>query len=143
MFKRHFIFRFLGTLLFIGLLIAGGAAAFHAGQSQGYVQGLAASGAQLTAPIQEAPNLPGVMPGYFGPMGLHRPHFFPFFGIGLALFFFFVVGGFFRMMSFRHWMHHAQMQGHGPWNHGMHQHPCEKPSETTTSDTPPAAETKQ
>ncbi len=138
--KRHFFLRFIGTLLLIGLLIAGGAAAFQAGQARGYMLGAAAAGTQLSAPPAVQPAFPGGMPGYFTPYGFHPMHFFPFFGIGLALLFFFAVGGMFRMMAFRHWMRHAHMEGHGPWGAGMQR--CtgdaagKKPGDTGPSEPP-------
>jgi hypothetical protein len=142
-YKRHFIFRFLGTLLFIGLLIAGGAAVFQAGQSQGYMQGIAASNTQLSAPVEGQPGLPRVMPGYYaGPYGFGRPHLFPFFGVGLALFFFFAIGGMFRMMAFRHWTHHASMEGRGPWGHVHHWGGDPAGKKPGPADASPSGETK-
>lgn len=129
MFRGHFIFRLLGMLLLVGLLIGGSALLFRAGESQGYALGLAASGKELTAPAPGANPAPGMFPGYpFYGYGFYRPFFMPFFapfgffGGGLfLLFFFFVIGGIFRMLF---WSRHAMWRngpGHsGPWAGGPH-----------------------
>ena len=121
--KGHFVFRLLGTLLLIALLVGGGALLFRAGQAQGYTLGLAASGSQLTSP--GANPAPGGAPMPFYGYGFYRPHFMPFFGPlgflggGLALLFFFMVtGAIFRMFAMRHFLWHAGT--HGPWAGGPH-----------------------
>jgi hypothetical protein len=90
------------------------------------------------------------MPGYYGAYGFHGPRFFPFFpffGIGLALLFFFTIGGMLRMMAFRHWMQHARMEGHGPWGPGMHpwggDPTGKKPADSAPTDPPTASETSK
>ena len=113
--KGFFLFRFLGMVVVIALLVGAGSLLFQAGQTQGYALGLnTAAGKELGAP---APVMPAPYYGH----GWVRPHFSPFgpllglfFFCGLpVLFFFFMAGGFFRHMAWRrgHWA-----GGHGhPW----------------------------
>ena len=159
MFHRgHFVLRILGTLLLIGVLVAGGAALFHAGQSQGYAMGIATAANPITAQPQTAPGAPGsAVPGPFyprGPFGYgygygypYGPHFMPFFfpfgflGIGLFLLFLFMIGGVFRMFAFRRhmmWRHNNPEGWDGPWGHGMHHgEPGSKPANPDASKDAP------
>ena len=125
MFQRgFFIFRFLGLLLLIALLVGGGSMLFQAGQAQGYAMGLAAAGKELPAP-----------PPYYG-YGWMAPHF-SLFGPLMGLFFFglpllfvlFAVGGIFRRRS---WMH-----GHGSWAGGPQQGPWGPPPWGAAPQQPP------
>ena len=74
--KKWIVWRVVATLLLVGLLIAGGVAAYRAGWSQGYGAG------QATAGGEEGATLPYPSPGW-GRIG--RPlAFMPFlFGAGL------------------------------------------------------------
>jgi hypothetical protein len=137
MFHRgHFVLRILGALLLIGVMIAGGALLFRAGQAQGYALGAATAANQIAAPnANGAPAPNGVMPGPFYPRGPYGygysygfgPHFMPlffpfgFFGIGLFVLFLFLIGGVFRIFAFRrHMMWHRHPEGwDGPWGPGM------------------------
>ena len=110
------VFRIIGTLILIGILIGGGVMIYNAGQAQGYAMGLAAANQDGAAP---APN-GGIAPYYgyapFYGLGWGRAFFFPFgplFGfmaIGALFFLFFgVIGAIFRR---RTW-------GHGAWASGQ------------------------
>lgn len=135
MFRHGFVWRLIATLLFVGLLVAGGFALFRAGFAQGYQ--VAALTAKAGSTGSTAPAVPGagMMPFYgmyprygFGP-GFGFPGFFsPFrflFGIGFFFLMLFLVGGFIRMMVFgsfmrRRWAAAGQPGNweHGPWGHG-------------------------
>ncbi len=120
--------RFVLALVLIGVLVGGGALVFHAGQVQGYAQGLAASG-KLPAPqgvapqgsVPAAPVYPGYWPGYWGGYGWGGPHFFfpfgPLFGLFFFLIFFFLIGGLVRMLIFRRFFWGGPWQG-GHWRGG-------------------------
>jgi hypothetical protein len=114
-----FFLRLLGFLVLVGLLIAGGALIYQAGQNQGYLLGQAAAGAEAPAGVQPAPLAPGYLPYYY-----YRPHFgfFPFggfFGLFLgALLIFFLL----RLVFWpRHWGYHGWGHRYGGW----HDHPHE------------------
>ncbi len=99
--RGSILFRILGALVIIGILVTAGVFIFQAGQAQGYAMGLAAAG-------KDGVTTPAPYPyyGYGYGLGFH-PFFFPFFfPLGGLLFFFglffllrFVFGGFGR----RHW----------------------------------------
>jgi len=114
-----FFIRLLGFLVLVGLLIAGGALIFQAGQTQGYLLGQAFAGAEAPAGVQPAPLAPGYPPYYY-----YRPHFgfFPFGGffglfLGVLLFFFLL-----RLVFWpRHWGHkYGHWHDHPPYQEGQH-----------------------
>ncbi len=104
MFGRFSIWRFLFTLLMIGLLVAGGVALYQFAFGQGYQAAIVASGSAGGSGTTAQPAYPGYLPWWpvFG-----FPFFFPpfgiFLGIGLIFFLFFIVGGLFRFGSRRYW----------------------------------------
>lgn len=110
--KKWIVWRVVATLLLVGLLIAGGVAAYRAGWSQGYGAG------QATVGGEEGATLPYPSPGW-GRIG--RPlAFMPFlFGAGLlfklalGLVFLVVVG---KLIRFIVWgaAFHPVMCGPGP-----------------------------
>jgi len=114
MFRRgFFVFRLVGMLVLIALLVGGGSMLFRAGEAQGYAMGLNAAGKDLPVPA----------PYYgYGARGWMAPHFSPFgpllglFFFGLPLLFvFFAIGGFFRRMAWGHGPHHGHPWGDRPW----------------------------
>ena len=120
MFRNGLVFRFIGVLLLIGLIAAGGVMAYQAGVVQGVAQAptVATAIAQSAENGQGAPVPPlmygqGYGYGYY-PMYGHHFGFFPFGVCGsiLLVFFFF---GLLRMLFFRPW--HSGWGGHrhGPW----------------------------
>jgi len=126
--KGHFLFRLLGVLLLIAVLIGGGALLFRSGQAQGYAIGLAASGKELTVPAPGANPGPSMFPGGHYGYGFYPPHFMPFFapfgclaGGMFLLFFFFAMGGILRMFAWRHMLRHAGPGPNGP-SSGWHRH---------------------
>ncbi len=100
MFGRFGLWRFLLTLLLIGLLVAGGVAFYQFAYGQGYQAALASG----TAGSNIQPANPGYAPYWYG-WGF--PFFFPpfgiFLGIGFIFFLFFIVGGLFRFGGRRYW----------------------------------------
>ncbi len=100
MFGRFGIWRFLFTLLLIGLVVAGGVALYQFAFAQGYNSALASG----TGGSSAQPVYPGYGPYGFG-WGF--PFFFPpfglFLGIGFFFFLFFIIGGLFRFGGRRHW----------------------------------------
>ena len=120
--RGSFFLRFLGVLILVGILLAGGALLYRAGQTQGYQMGAAAASSAAegetpgTAPL--VPYGPGYWPYY------PRPHFglFPFFPFGglcssilLVLLVLFAL----RLIFWpRHWFYH----GKGPGGWGEHPH---------------------
>lgn len=119
--RGSIIFRVLGVLLLLGVLIAAGVFIFQAGQAQGYALGLAAADkGTLTQP-------PAVPYPYYGyGYGIGRPFFFPFFPLGGILFFFgllFLLSFVFRGFRGRGWHRYGggYYGGQGPWGPGPNQ----------------------
>ena len=121
MFRKGLVFRVIGALFLIGLIIAGGAMAFKAGE----VRGVSQAPAVATAIAQAAENGQGVpvppmmyqhsyVPGY--PMYGHHFGFFPIGTICGSIFFLFLFFGLIKMIFFRG-MWHRGWEGHkhGPW----------------------------
>ena len=114
--RGSFIWRLIGILVLVGLVVGGGVMAYRAGVAQGIAQAPEVVAAFSSA-AENGQGLP--MPAYgFGyPGNGMRPHFgfFPFggiFGIFLSIFLFF---GLLRLI-FRPWgWHYSPMHGHGPW----------------------------
>ena len=113
MFWRGGFWRFLLTLLLVGLLIGGGVALYQAGFGQGYNAGLAASAGDGTA------HLPPAYGYYYPPFaGWGFPFFGPFgilLGIGFFLFVFFIVGGLVRAIF---WRRGDRREGPHGWRYG-------------------------
>jgi hypothetical protein len=116
MYGKGFVFRVIGALLLVGLMVAGGFMAYQAGVAQG----VAEAPVVATAISQAADNGAGAPLGYghgygYGhPYGFGRHHFgfFPFGICGSILFVFFFFG-LLRMIFFRPW--HAGWGHHGHW----------------------------
>ncbi|MDO8755326.1 MAG: hypothetical protein Q7J80_15625 [Anaerolineales bacterium] len=118
--------RVVGFLVFVALIVGGGAMAYRAGVAQGVVQAPAVA----TAISQAAENgqaVPPMMYGYGHPypygygygmhgFGGHHFGFFPLGGICFSIFFLFLFFGFMKMIFFRRmWGGHHM---HGPWGKG-------------------------
>lgn len=117
--SRHIVFRVLGGLLLLALLVAGGAFVFQAGVAQGISQA-----PEVATALQQAAEDGQGMPmmhryGYSGHHGFGYGHHFGFGIFKLIGFFFFlfIFFGLLRMVFFRGWRHkHA---GHwGGWEGG-------------------------
>ena len=121
-------------LLIIALLVGGGAAIYRAGYARGVMSDMS---------FEEMPfaggGVEGMMP-YSGMYGMRGYHSYGHFSLGRmffgGLFFFLVVGAFFRFFGMCRYgmppwaMHRMHREGKGgPWMH--HNHPCwdEKKSE--------------
>jgi len=138
MFRFGFLFRFLLALLIIGGLVAGGAAVYRLGWTQGY-QAAAVLANKTGAPA--APALPAVpyygypygypmMPYAYGPR-FGFPFIFPLVGIGFFLLFLFFIGGLFRFGMHRRWAQGEQGYWHGrggPWGWGPQSGEGKQPS---------------
>jgi hypothetical protein len=109
------IFRLIGLLLVIGLIVGGGAMAYRAGVSQGISQAPAvATAISKAAESGQVAPVPPMMYGY-GMRGYgHHFGFFPFGAICGSIFFLFLFFGFIKMMFFRR-MWHGRHGHHGPW----------------------------
>jgi hypothetical protein len=126
MFRNSFVFRLIGVVLLLGLLVAGGAIAYKAGVSQGIVQAPAvATAISKAAESGQAAPVPPMMygqpygygygPGYYPMAGHHFFGFFPF-GICGSIFFLFLFFGLIKMIFFRRMMWARGSHGHhGPW----------------------------
>jgi hypothetical protein len=123
--RGSFFLRLLGVFILVGIMLAGGALLFRAGQMQGYQMGAAGAAANAaagetlgTAPV--VPYGPGYWPGY-GPGYYPGPHFgfFPFGWLCGSIFLVFLALFAFRLI-FRPWgwRHH----GMGPGGWGQHPH---------------------
>ncbi len=117
--KKSFLWRTLGTLVFVGLLAglltAGGVAVYRTGWSQGYVTG------QAAVEGEEGEIIPAAPPHslYWGYPRWHygaRPFFFGAVLVKIGLFFLLliVIGKAFR------WMTWGRMMSYGPWRMGAH-----------------------
>ena len=104
MFGRFSFWRFLLSLLLIGILVAGGVAFYQFAFAQGYQAGALASGTSIGNGSPAQPVYPGYAPYW---LGWGFPFFFPpfgiFLGIGFIFFLFFIVGGMFRFGGRHHW----------------------------------------
>ena len=120
--RGSFFLRSLGVLILIGVLLAGGALLFQAGQAQGYQIGVAAAGQAVngetpgTAPL--VPYGRGYWPYYARPPFGFFP-FFPFGGLcGSILMVLLVLFALRLIFRPRHWFYH----GKGPGDWGEHPH---------------------
>ena len=114
------VFRVIGFLLLVALIVGGGAMAYKAGIAQGISQAPAvATAISQAAENGQAAPVPPVLYGHgygygYYPMYGHHFGFFPFGGFFGALFFLFLFFGLMRMVFFRGmgWSHHGH-HGHG------------------------------
>jgi hypothetical protein len=113
------IFRLIGLLLVIGLIVGGGAMAYRAGIAQGISQAPAvATAISKAAESGQVAPVPPMMYGYGYPMyARHHFGFFPLGGICLSIFFLFFFFGFLKMIFFRG-MRHGDHHMRGPWGKG-------------------------
>src|SRR5688572_27129796 len=114
MYGKGLIFRVIGALLLVGLMVAGGYMAYQAGVAQGVAGApvVATAIAQAAESGEGSPMIYGY--GYPHPYGFGRHHFgFLPFGICGSILFVFFFFGLLRMIFFRGmgWGHH----GHGHW----------------------------
>ena len=112
-----FIFRLIGVLLLIGLIIGGGFMAYRAGVSQGIAQAPAVATAisKAAGNGQTVPLPPMYGYGYGYPYWMWGPHFgfFPF-GICGSILLLFLFLGLLRLFFFRPW-HMGWAGHHGSW----------------------------
>lgn len=97
MYRNGFFARLIGAMLLIGLIAAGGYAAYRAGILQGTAQAPAVAQALLEAAESGQLIAPGVRPG----VGYGYPYPFGFFSLGgicLSVFFVFLFFGLLRMV---------------------------------------------
>ena len=124
MFRNGLIFRLIGVVLLIGLMIAGGFMVYNAGVVQGTSQAPAvATAISKAAENGQAAPVPPMMYGngygygYAYPYSFGHRHHFGFipFGICGSILFLFFFFGLLRMLFFRPW--HSGWGGyrHGPW----------------------------
>ena len=117
MFKNgSFVWRLIGVLLLIGLMIGGGVMAYRAGVAHGIARAPEVAEA-ISGASGSGEGLPFPVYGYGYPMQRMRPHFgfFPFGGIFGGILFLFLFFGLMRLI-FRPWgWHYAHMHGRGPW----------------------------
>jgi hypothetical protein len=120
------IFRLIGFLLVIGLIVGGGTMVYRAGIAQGISQApaVAAAISKATENGQVAPVPPmigrgygdayGYGPGYYPMMGHHFFGFFPFGAICGSVFFLFFFFGLMKMIFFRRMWGGYGYHRHGP-----------------------------
>lgn len=126
MIRKGFVFRLIGVLLLIGLVIGGGFMAYRAGVSQGIVQAPAVATAISKAAENgtgaPVPPMYGYGYGYGNPYRLWGPHFgFLPFSLCGSILFLFLFFGLLKMIFFRPWR--MGWVHHGPWEHRPHDHP--------------------
>ena len=146
MFKNgSFVWRLIGVLLLVGLMIGGGVMAYRAGVVHGIAQSPEVASA-ISSAAESGDGLPFPAYGYGYPAYRMRPHFgfFPFggiFGFILVLFLFF---GLMRMI-FRPWgWHYGHMHGRGPWRkHGRYWGPPPWPYEDKEGEAEADAEKEE
>ena len=123
MFRNSLIFRIVGALLLVALIVGGGAMAYRAGMAQGISQAPA-----VTTAISKAaesgqpapfPQMYGREFGYgynFMPMPFHHPGFNPIGAVCGSIFLLFLFFGLMKMIFFRGMMHRNwEGHNHGPW----------------------------
>ena len=114
--KGSFVWRLIGILLLIGLMVGGGVMAYRAGVAQGIAQApevatAIGNAAENAYRVPMSFNYPHNYPSY----KMHPRGFFPFGGIVGLLLFSFIFFGLMRMI-FRPWgWHYGHMHGRGPW----------------------------
>jgi hypothetical protein len=122
--RGSFFLRALGALVLIGVLAAGGALLFQAGQAQGYQMGVTAASSATGGETQGATPLVPYGPAYWPYYA--RPHFgfFPFGWLcGSILMVFLALFALRLVLWPRRWYHH----GKGPGDWGDHPHPWGPP----------------
>ena len=121
--RNGLVFRIIGAVLLVALIIGGGAMVYRAGMAQGISQSPAvataiAQSAESGQPAPVPPMMYGRPYGYgYGyPMYGHPAMFFPFGAICGSIFFLFLFFGALRMIFFGG-MRHRGWEGrhHGPW----------------------------
>ena len=117
------LFRVLGLLLVLGLIVGAAAFSFKAGEARGVMQAPAVATA-IEKAAEDGQAVPPMMYGYGHPYGYgygmrgygHHFGFFPFVAICGSIIFLFFFFGFMKMLFFRGmrrgWGHHGH---HGPW----------------------------
>lgn len=120
--RGSFIWRLIGVLLLIGLMIGGGVMAYRAGVAQGITQAPeVAEALSSAAESGQAAPMPGYGYGYGYPIHGMRPHFgfFPFGGIFGFILFIFLFFGLMRLIFRPRWYPmEPGMRGHWhghPW----------------------------
>jgi hypothetical protein len=117
--KGSYVWRLIGILLLIGLVIGGGIMAYRAGVAQGIAQAPEVAAA-ISSAAESGEGLPMPAYGYgrgYPAFGM-RPHhgFFPFAGILGFFLFILLFFGLLRLIFFRPWAwHHGHMHPRGPW----------------------------
>jgi hypothetical protein len=115
--RGSFVWRLIGIVLLIGLVIGGGVMTYRAGVAQGVAQA-----PEVAAAISDAAESGGAFPGFgYGyPMTRMHPRFgfFPLGGILGFILFIFLFFGLMRLIFFRRWAWHpGHKYGHGrPWD---------------------------
>jgi len=117
--KGSFVWRLIGVLLLVGLMIGGGVMAYRAGMAQGIAQAPVVAEA-LSNAAESGQGLPVPAYGYRYGYPVHglRPHFgfFPFGGIFGSILFIFLFFGLLRLIFFRPWAwHYGHTHGRGHW----------------------------
>jgi hypothetical protein len=108
MFRNGTIFRVIGVLVLVGLILAGGFAAYRFGVAQGIAQApeVATAISQAAESGQPIPPMYSRGYGFRHPFGYpHHFGFFPFGGICLSILFVFLFLGLLRFAFFRPWHH--------------------------------------
>jgi len=119
------LFRVLGTLLVLGLIVGAGAFGYKAGVARGIMQAPAVAKAiEKAAEDGQSAPMPQMYGREFGygysPMPFHHPGFNPIGAICGSIFFLFLFLGFMKMIFFRGMMHRGwEGHKHGHWENGM------------------------
>jgi hypothetical protein len=114
MFWKRTIWIILGSVLFLGLLAAGGVAIYYAGYTHGALATSVEAGGEVSLPALPAPFDLHQRANYLN-RG-HSPFMGLFCGGFLLLLFFFMIGGFFRRWAWNYgpgWRH-PRYHGWGP-----------------------------
>jgi hypothetical protein len=126
--RGFFFLRLLGVVILVGVMLAGGALLFRAGQAQGYQMGVAASAAANAAGGQAPSTAPLAPygPGYWPAYGPYYPYahfgFFPFGWLCGSIFFVFLILFLIRWIFFPHRWRHDGKGGWGQHGWGEHSH---------------------
>ena len=111
-----YVWRLVGVVLLIGLMVGGGVMAYNAGVTHGVAQA-----PEVASAISDAAESGNALPmlGYghsFSGYGMHpHPGFFPIGGVFGVILFIFLFFGLMRMI-FRPWgWHYAHLHGRVPW----------------------------
>lgn len=122
--NRSIVFRIIGAMLLIALLIAGGTFVYRAGVAQGISQAPEVATA-IEKAAENGQSNPMMYGHGFGGYGYphsygfrHHFGFFPFGICGSILFLFFFFGAM-KMIFFRRWRHGHHGWGHHNWENGV------------------------